>query len=59
MTGLMFSDRWRTLHTDVLQQAGVTDAACQYYKLLRVQLQLGGSEGCRDLQGTFEEVVEV
>lgn len=28
-TGFIFSDRWRTLHTNVLQ-AGVTDSACQY-----------------------------
>lgn len=35
LTGFVLPDRWRTLHTNVLQ-AGVTDSACQYYKLLRV-----------------------
>lgn len=33
--GFTLSDRWRTLHANVLQ-AGGKDSACQFYKLLRV-----------------------
>lgn len=53
MTGFLFSDRWRTLHTNVLQ-AGVTDTACQCIKLLRVTTSAQWLKiRCEDLKGTF------
>lgn len=52
LTGFVSSDRWRTLHTNVLE-AGVTDSACQYYKLLRVTTSTV-KVGCGDLRESLK-----